>query len=118
MIRQLITIDISNECMDISLIKKCKQEDAPVVQKSVTATEAAVVKYVRFPGMNIEFYNEISSLLQNAGDWCLRVEARYAKMEVHAINNTKGDISTVHIFKDNIEQIVYEFIDELETAFL
>ena len=118
LIRQLITIDVSNECVDISLIKKCKLEDAPVVQKSVMATEAALVKYVRFPGMNIEFYNEISSLLQNAGDWCLRVEARYAKMEVHAINNTKGDISTVQVFKDNFEQIVYEFLDELETAFL
>ena len=118
LIRQLIATDLDKDKSDISLVKKCKLEDAPVVQKSVLATETALVKYVRFPEMNLEFYNDITNLLQNAGVWCLKAEALYAKMEIHAINNSKGDTSKIGVFTDNFEQIVYEFIDELETAFL
>ena len=117
LIRQLIATDITVSNIEVSLIKKCKLEDAPVVQKSIAATDAALVKYVRFPDMNLEFYNEVSNLLQTAGGWCLSVEAMYAKKEVHAINNSKGDTSSVGIFRDNFEQIIYEFIDELETCF-
>ena len=92
-------------------------EDAPVVQKAISATEASLVKYVKFPDMSLEFYNEVSNLLHNAGAWCLAVESMYSKMEVHAINNSKGDTGSVGIFRDNFEQIIYEFIDELETCF-
>ena len=56
----------------MSLIKKCKLEDAPVVQKAISATEASLVKYVKFPDMSLEFYNEVANLLHNAGAWCWR----------------------------------------------
>ena len=117
LIRQLIATDLSNVPIEISLIKKCKVEDAPAVQKAVTATEASLVKYIKFPGMNIEFFNDISNLLQTAGAWCLDVEAKYAKMEVHAVNTSRGDTRDVGIFKDNFEQTIYEFLDDLEAGF-
>ena len=47
----------------------------------------------------------------------LAVESMYSRMEVHAINNSKGDTGSVGIFRDNFEQIIYEFIDELVTCF-
>ena len=117
LIRQLIATDLSASNIEVSLIKKCKLEDAPVVQKAISATEASLVKYVKFPDMSLEFYNEVSNLLHNAGAWCLAVESMYSRMEVHAINNSKGDTGSVGIFRDNFEQIIYEFIDELETCF-
>ena len=43
LIRQLIAIDLSNVPIEISLIKKCKVEDTPAVQKAYTATEASLV---------------------------------------------------------------------------
>ena len=118
LIRQLIATDLDADKSDISLVKKCKLEDAPVVQKAIVATESALVKYVKFPEMELEFYNEVNYLLQDAGNWCLRVEALYSQMEVHAVHNSKGDTTGIGIFQDNFEQIVYEFIDDLETAFL
>ena len=103
---------------DISLVKKCKLEDAPVVQKAVIATESAIVKYVKFPKMKLEFYNDVNYLLQNEGSWCSRVEVLYAQMEVHAVHNLKGDTSAIEVFQDNFKPILYEFINDLETAFL
>ena len=72
--------------------------------------------YITFPGMIMEFYNEISNLLQVAGAWCLDVEAKYAKMEIHAVNTSKGDTRDVGVSKENFEQTIYEFLDKLEAG--
>ena len=42
----------------------------------------------------------------------------YSRMEIHSINNTKGDTSNIGVFTDNSTRTVYEFIQELEMAIM
>ena len=39
-------------------------------------------------------------------------------MEIHSIDNYKGDKSDVRVFTDNVGKSVYEFLEDLEMAFL
>ena len=117
-IRQLIATKISSEFDDISLIKKCKTVDIPLVSKTVAACELSLFKYVGFPGMDQEFYADIGDLLGEATTWCMEVEEVYSRMEVHSINTTMGDVKDVGVFSDNFEKTVYEFIDKVENAYL
>ena len=71
-IRQLIATKISSKFADISLIKKCKTVDIPLVSKTVAACELSLFKYVGFPGMDQEFYADIGDLLGEATTWCMK----------------------------------------------
>ena len=39
-------------------------------------------------------------------------------MEIHSINHSKGDTSDVGIFTGNVGKSVYEFLEDVEMAFL
>ena len=39
-------------------------------------------------------------------------------MAIHFINNSKGDTSDIGVFTDNVGKSVYEFLEDLEMAFL
>ena len=61
---------------------------------------------------------EVTDVLIEATNWCLMVEGLYSKMEIHSINNTKGDTSSIGVFTDNFTRTIYEFIQELEMAIM
>ena len=68
--------------------------------------------------MRTTYVDQVSTTLVDASEWCLRIEALYAKMEIHSINNSKGDTLNVGVFADNVGKSVYEFLEDIEMAFL
>ena len=54
-ISQLISRHISQEQVDIALLKKCKTVDVPVVNATIKNIQRALQKYVSFEGMEAEF---------------------------------------------------------------
>ena len=117
-IQQLIDLEVSSDNPDLKLIEKCNNVDVPKISKAVSSCGTALEKYIKIPGASAEYVDEVSTTLVEASEWCLRIEALYAKMEIHSINNSKGDTSDVGIFTDNVGKSVYEFLEDLEMAFL
>ena len=56
-IYQLISVQISQENVDIAFLKKCKTVDVPTVNAAIDNIQQALQKYVSFEGMNAEFCN-------------------------------------------------------------
>ena len=117
-IQQLIDLEVSSDNPDLKLIEKCNNVDVPKISKAVSSCGTALEKYIKIPGDSAEYVDEVSTTLVEASEWCLRIEALYAKMEIHSINNSKGDTSDVGIFTDNVGKSVYEFLEDIEMAFL
>ena len=117
-LRQLILNDMNMEPVDISLIKKYKTVDVPCVHTAIGNFQKALQRYVKFSGMDSEYCDSINELLDNAENWCLRVEVLYNKAEIHSINTSKGDTADVGIFSDNAKVTVYEFLEAAEIAYL
>ena len=117
-LRQLILNDLSTESVDISLVWKYKTVDVPCVHSAIGNIQKALQKYVKFYGMNFNYCDSINELLDNAENWCLRVEELYNKAEIHSINTLKGDTADVGVFSDNAKVTVYEFLEAAEIAYL
>ena len=117
-INELTRTRVSQNVLDLKLIEKCNNVDVQKVSKAITSCGDASEKYVRIPGMDEEYVDEISAILVSATEWCLQVEGMYSKMEIHSITNTKGDTSEVGIFTDNATRTVYEFLQDVELAIM
>ena len=68
--------------------------------------------------MDSGYCDAINDLLDDAENWCLRVEVLYNKAEIHSINTSKGDTADVGTFSDNAKVSVYEFLEAAEIAYL
>ena len=73
---------------------------------------------MKFSGMDSGFCEVINDLLDEAENWCLKVEVLYNKAEIHSINTSKGDTADVGVFSDNAKVSVYEFLEAAEIAYL
>ena len=117
-LRQVISNDLDTNSKDISLINKHKIVDIPAIHAAVGNIQKLLQKYVYFYGMVSEYWDAVDELLDSAENWCLRVEELYNKAEVHSINSSKGDLSDVGIFSDNVKVTIYEFLEGAEIAYL
>ena len=117
-LRQLILNNMSMEPVDISLVKKYKTIDVPCVHTAIGNIQKALQRYVKFSGMDSEYCVLINELLDDAENWCLKVEVLYNKAEIHSINTSKGDTADVGVFFDNAKVTVYEFLEAAEIAYL
>ena len=63
---QLISVRISQEHVDIALLKKCKTVDVPAVNAAIVNIQQALQKYVSFEGMEAEFCDEVENLMDKA----------------------------------------------------
>ena len=54
------------EPMFIPLVKKCKTVDVPSVHAAVGYIQNALLRYVKFPGMDIEYCDHINELMDAA----------------------------------------------------
>ena len=106
-LRQLILNDIQTDSMDISLIKKYKTVDVPCIHSAIENIQKSLQRYVKFSRVESEYCNKINDL-DDAENWCLRVEVLYNKAEIHSINTSKGDTADVGIFSDNAKVTIYE----------
>ena len=93
-ISQLIGVVLHLENPDLKLIEKCNNVDVPKVSKAVTSCGDALEKYVKIPRFDLKYLNKVTEVLIEATNWCLMVE----NMEIHSINNTKGDTSAIGVF--------------------
>ena len=114
----MILNDIHVEPVDISLIKKYKTVDVPCVHSAIENIQKSLQRYVKFSGMDSRYCDMINDLLDEAENWCLRVEVLYNKAEIHSINTSKGDTADVGVFSDNAKVTVYEFLEAAEIAYL
>ena len=117
-LRQLILNNIHVEPVDISLIKKYKTVDVPCVYSAIGSIQKSLQRYVKFSGMDSVYCDVINELLDDAENWCLKVEELYYKAEIHSINTSKGDTADVGVFSDNAKVSVYEFLEAAEIAYL
>ena len=92
--------------------------DIPSIQSAIGNIQKSLQRYVKFSGMDSEYCDAINDLLDDAENWCLRVEVLYNKAEIHSINTSKGDTTDVGIFSDNAKVTVYEFLEAAEIAYL
>ena len=117
-LKQLILINTHKEPVDISLIKKYKTVDVPCVHSAIGNIQKSLQRYVKLSGMDSGYCDQINDLLDEAENWCLRVEVLYNKAEIHSINTSEGDTADVGIFSDNAKVPVYEFLEAAEIAYL
>ena len=117
-LKQIVSVDLRMNPVDISLIKKYKTVDVPAVHSAVGSIQKSLQKYVTFSGVEYEYCDEVNEFLDYAENWCLKVEEMYNTAEVHSINTSKGDTSDVGIFSDNATMTVYEFLEAAEIAYL
>ena len=117
-LKQLIMNDIQTDSVDISLIKKYKTVDVPCVHSAIGNIQKSLQRYVKFSRVDSEYCDKINDLLDDAENWCLRVEVLYNKAEIHSINTSKGDTADVGIFSDNAKVTIYEFLEAAEIAYL
>ena len=103
---------------DVGLIKKCNKEDTGKVNRYVKACGDDLLRYIKYPGADQEFCDEIRSILDKADDWVVHVESIYARSEAHAISDARGDITKIGIFANNAEKTVFEFIEETDLGML
>ena len=117
LIRQLTETELTLGS-DVGLIKKCNKEDTGKVNRYVKACEDNLLRYIKYPGADQEFCDEIRSVLDKADDWVVHVESIYARSEAHAISDARGDITKIGIFANNAEKTVFEFIEETDLGML
>ena len=86
------------------MIEKCNNADVPKISKAVTICSAALKKYMKIPRFDPDYIEEVTEILIEATNWCLIVESLSSKMEIHSINNTKGDTLEIGIFTDNFHK--------------
>ena len=103
---------------DIVLINKLKVVDVPSLNSAVGNIQKALQKYVNFSGIDYEYCDTISDLMDRAQSWSLQVESAYNEAEVHSINTSKGDDTEVGVFSDNAEITILEFLETAELAYL
>ena len=108
-ISQYTQIQITKDHMDISLLKKCKTTDIPVVNLAIGNIQRALQKYVGFNDIDSVYCKKIGDVMDDAQTWCMNVEEMYNKAEVHSINTSKGETADVGIFSDNSKVTVFEF---------
>ena len=96
-INQLTSTQISQDAPDLKLIEKCNNVDVPKVSKAITSCSDALEKYVKLPGMDSIYVDEVSRILVQASSWCLEIEELYSRMEIHSITNTKVILVTLNI---------------------
>jgi len=113
-LRQIVSVDLRMNPVDISLIKKYKTVDVPTVHSAV----GSIQKYVMFSGVEYDYCDEVNEFLYYAENWCLKVEEMSSAAEVHSINTSKGDTAHVGIFLDNATMTIYEFLEAAEIAYL
>ena len=114
-ISQLISVFISQEQVDIALLKKWKTVDVPAVNTAIGNVQRALQKYVGFEGKESEFCDEV--VMDRAQTGCLNIEDLYNKTEVHSINTSKGDSADVGNFSDNSQTTVFKFPEAVELAY-
>ena len=103
---------------DISLIKKYKTMDVPCIHAAFESIQKSLERYVKFSKMDMEYCDAIDDLLDEAENWCLKVEILYNEAEIHSINTSKGDIADIGTFSDNAKITVYDFLEAAEIAYL
>ena len=89
-----------------------------MVNSAISNIQKALQKYVGFKGMQSSYCDEIDNLMDRAQNWCLEIERKYNKAEVHSINTSKGDTEDVGIFSDNSQTTIFEFLEAAELAYL
>ena len=117
-ITQLISVFISRQQVDISLLKKCKTVDVLAVNSVIGNIQRALQKYVGFEGMESEFCDRDEKFIDQAQTWCLNIEDLYNITKVHSINTSKGDAADVSIFNNNSQKTVFDFLEAVELAYL
>ena len=110
-ILQLIGVFISQDQVNIALLKKFKNVDVPAVNSAIVNVQKALQKYVGFSGMDSEYCDRIEELMDKAQAWCLDIEKLYNKAEVHPINASKDEAADVDIFSDNSKVTIFEFLE-------
>ena len=68
-ILQLIGVLISQDQVDIVLLKKCKTVDVPAMNSAIGNVQKALQKYVGFEGMDSENCDRIDGLMNQAQNW-------------------------------------------------
>ena len=116
-LQRIVIADLGVSPVGISLVKKYKTVYVPAVYSAVGNIQKSLQKYVKFPGVNYEYCDEVNEFLDYAENWCLKVEEMYNKAEVHSINTSKGDTADVGIFSDNVTMTIYEFLEAAEIAY-
>ena len=117
-LKQWILNNLEMKSADISLIKKYKTVDVPCVHAAVGSIQKSLQRYVKFSEMDVEYCDAINDLLDEAENWCLKVERLYNEAEIHSINTSNGDIADISVFSDNAKVTVYEFLEAAEIAYL
>ena len=117
-ILQLKNVFISQDQVNIALLKKCKTVNVPAVNSAIRNIQKWLQKYTGFSGMDSEYCDRIGELMDKAQAWCLDIEELYSKAEVHSINTSKGNAADVGIFSDNSQVTVFEFLESAELAYL
>ena len=117
-ILQLIGVLISCDQVDIELLKKCKTVDVPAINSAIGNVQKALEKYVGFEGMDSEYSDRIEVLMDQAQNWCLKIEDLNNKIGVHSINTLKGEAADVGVFSNNSQIPVFKFLETAELAYL
>ena len=97
-ILQLIHVFISQDQVNITLLKKCKTVDVPAVNSAIGNVQKAQQKYLGFSGMDSEYFDWLEELMDKAQAWCLDIEELYNKAEVHSINTSRVMLPMLEYF--------------------
>ena len=100
-LKRLILNGLEMKPADISLIRKYKTVDIPCVHAAIGSIQKSLQRYVKFSEMDMEYCDAIDDLLDEAENWCSKVEELYNEAEIHSINTSKGDIADIGMFSDN-----------------
>ena len=117
-LKQILSVDLRMNPVDISFIKKYKTVDVPAVHSAMGSIQKSLQKHVTFSRVEYEYCDEKNEFLDYAENWCLKVEEMYNTAEVLSINTSKGDSADVGIFSDNAKESIYEFLEAAEIAHL
>ena len=66
--------------------------DVPSVHSAIGNIHKSLQRYVKFSEMDSEYCDAINDLLDDAENWCLKVERLYNKAEIHSINTSINTI--------------------------
>ena len=108
---QLISVHISQEQVDIALLKMCKTVDVPAVNAAIGNIQRALLKYVSFDGMESKFCEKVENLLEKAQLWCLNIDELYIKTEMHSINTSKGNPADVSQSRDHYDLTMVNLVN-------
>ena len=62
-IQQLINLEVSAENPDLKLIEKCNNVDVPKISKAISSCGSALEKYIKIPGMDENYIDQVSMLM-------------------------------------------------------